>query len=111
MFALVAAQTKFLNCCADQLTPFGLEQGAQLIDIIGLMHRAHEFGGRNKVVIELIVEIVAVDLDHNCRVETRPATQDAGEVDHGEAFARPLCVPDDTDALIVRVRPHFSRRQ
>ena len=73
MFALVAAQTKFLNCCADQLAPFSLEHGAQLIDIVGLMDRAHEFRGGDKVVIELIVQVVAIHLDYNCRVETRPA--------------------------------------
>ena len=101
MFALVAAQTKFLNCCADQLAPFSLEHGAQLIDIVGLMDRAHEFGSRNKIIVELIVEIIAIDLDHNCRVETRPATQEAGEVDHGEALARSLCVPDDANALVA----------
>jgi len=102
MPALVVRGLELLDGGADHFPALGLEQIAQVFDALGLVHRADQGFGRHEIVVELIVEVGAVNLDDEGRVaQLGMPAQDADEEDHGQALAGALRVPYHADAPVA----------
>ena len=78
---------------------------AQVSPVFGLHRRlAQQFGAAGKGAKELVVKVVAVGQDDQCRVgHGRFADDTAGKEGHGQALAGALCVPDDADTPVAGV--------
>ncbi len=77
MPALVLPQAKLLQRRADHLAAGRLQQRAQVIDAVGLVHRAHQRLGGDEAVSELVVQVAAAHLDDH-RALRPVARTDAG---------------------------------
>ena len=87
----------------------GAEHLTELVCTFSMFDRPHQCTGGHKLVVQLVVEIGAVDLDKEGRIlQLAASAQEADEERHGERLAGPGRVPDDADAFFVRRRGHFQ---
>lgn len=101
MIDLAGPQAEFFDGGEDDGAAFGLQEIAQVIDIIGLLDVAHQRSGRQKLIGQLIVEIRPIDFDHEDGiVQIGMAAQNADEEDHRQGFAGAGGVPDHANAPI-----------
>lgn len=55
----------------DHLTALRLEQSAKIFDALGVLDIAHQRPGRDELIVQLLVQVRPIDLDHERRVVHR----------------------------------------
>ena len=100
VFAFALRQTEFFDRGENDFAAFGFQKFAQVVYRFRLLHVSHKRTRGDKIVIELVVQIGAVNLNDERRI-VQAAAQDADKENHRKRFARTLRVPNDADASIA----------
>jgi hypothetical protein len=104
MHSFIFIGSEFLDCRENHLAALTAQQRAQFRHRLRVLHFAHERLHRHELIVQLVVQIRAIHLDHERRIlHLRMTPEDRHEVSHRERFPRALRVPDHAD-LPVAVR-------
>ena len=103
---------EFLNGREDDSGDVHRELVAEVGPALSLRGRlAEEVLAAREGAEELVVEVVAVGQHHDGRVFHRRLSNDcAGVEGHRQALARPLCVPDHSNASVAQLAARLSAR-